>query len=174
MHSFPIRPATFNDAYGIAQVQYFGWQETYRGIISKSYLNNMSIAKGVELWRKIISADVPRKFIDVMVDEKGYVVGFISGGTNRTPAFKTEGEINALYLLKEHHGKGLGKKLFLHGVVQLKNLHYKSFCVFVLKENPTVQFYRKFNPDMEDSEMIKIGEEEYDDLGLGWSDISVL
>lgn len=171
MNHFAIRPATFDDAYGIAQVRYFGWQETYRGIIQKSYLDSMSIKSGWGRWKENLSTEVPGRFVDIMTDEEGSIIAFVSGGKNRSSHFKVEGEINALYLLKQHHGKGLGRKLLVHAVGQLKNLNYKSFCLFVLKENPAAAFYRKFNPDLEECQVIKIGKAEYDDIGLGWSDI---
>ena len=169
MNQFKIRAATLDDAPVIAYVQYHGWQQTYRGIISDSYLAEMSLEKGVERWNRNLQS--PLGFISVITD-KEKVIGFIGGGKNRSATLKCEGEIYALYLLKEYHGKQLGTKFFVYGIEQLKISGYQSFCVFVLKDNPTINYYKKFYPDLEICERIKIGETEYDEVGLGWSDIN--
>ena len=169
MNDFKIRPATIDDAFGIATVQYNGWQETYRGIIHDSYLDAMSVEKGFERWKKNLQS--PKGFIDVMTNREDEVIAFTSGGKNRTTEFNCDAEIFSLYLLKKYQGLGLGKQLLIHGVTRLNKSAFKSFCVFVLAKNPTVQFYKKFNPDLEKRIKTKIAETEYDEMVLGWSDI---
>ena len=109
-----------------------------------------------------------------MVNAQSEIIGFVSGGKNRFGELKVTGEIYALYLLTEYHGKDFGKQLFLHAVERLHKLGHKSFCVFVLTENPSIGFYRKFKPDIEILIKDKIGGEEYDETGLGWTDIKTV
>jgi len=170
MPDFKIRSATLEDAAGIAYVQYHGWQETYRGIISDSYLDEMSLEKGTARWNNNLQS--PLGFNDVLLNEAKEIIGFVSCGKSRPNKLNCEGEIYALYVLKKYHGLGLGKQLFAHAVSRLRESGLQSFCVFVLPENPSVHFYKKFNPDMQEYEPVKIGGKKYEDLGLGWRDIN--
>lgn len=170
MYDFKIRPATIEDAAGIAYVQYHGWQETYRGIISDSYLDAMNLEERIERWKKNLQS--PLGFNDVLLNGDKEIIGYVSCGKSRPNKLKCEGEIYALYLVKKYHGLGLGKQLFEHAVKRLRESDLQSICVFVLPQNPAVQFYKKFNPDMQEYELVKIGSEEHQDLGLGWSDIN--
>ncbi len=157
----------------IASVKYHSWQETYRGIVSDAYLDTMSLAAGEERWKFILSHPSTHKFNAVVTNEAEEVVGFVSGGKARDNETKTEGEIYALYLLKKYHQLGLGKKLFLYGVDELRKLGLQSFSVFVLTKNPTLDFYRKFKPDFEINEMVELGDEDYDEIGLAWNAMNI-
>jgi len=170
MPDFEIRSATLEDATGIAFVQYHGWQETYKGIISDSYLDAMNLEERTARWNKNLQS--PLGFNDVLLNEDKEIIGYVSCGKNRPNKLNCEGEIYALYLLKKYHGLGLGKQLFEHAVNHLQKSGFQSFCVFVLPQNPSVHFYKKFNPDMQEYEPVKIGDKEYEDMGLGWSDIN--
>jgi ribosomal protein S18 acetylase RimI-like enzyme len=172
--SFVIRPANVHDAESIASVQFQGWQNTYRGIIADDYLDSMSLDEKYSMWKHILSGSMNRKFVDVLVNEADKVLGFISGGANRHAGVSAEGEILALYLMKDLQGKQLGKKLFTYGVNHLRQLGYNSFCLFVLSANPSLSFYRKFKPDSEQEVRVAIGGSDYPETALIWQDISRL
>lgn len=174
MDGFSIRKAIESDAAGVAKVKYWGWQHTYKGIISDAYLQSMNLEELENTWTKILSPKNVATKTNVLVNSANEVVGFVSHGKSRSEQIKVDGEIFALYLLKEYHGKGLGAQLFLHAAGELKKEGSKSLCLFVLTENPTINFYRKFNPDMEAQEMIEIDGEQYSDTVLGWSNINAL
>lgn len=173
MQNFNIRAATIDDAIAIALLRYQSWQETYRGIVSDEYLDAMTLAEGEERWKFILSHPSTHKFNVVITNEKEEVVGFVSGGKARDNETKTEGEIYALYLIKKYHQLGLGKKLFRHGVDELRKLGFQSFSVFVLTQNPTLNFYRKFKPDFEINEVVELGDEDYDEIGLAWNTTNI-
>jgi ribosomal protein S18 acetylase RimI-like enzyme len=166
MNSFSIRRATVEDALAVAAVKYHGWQNTYRGIISDAYLDAMDLDELGATWIKILSPENKRNSTDVMVNDTGAVTGFVSYSKHGNEKLNVEGEIMALYLLKEYHGKGLGAQLFLQGINQLKVWEVNSFSLFVLAQNPALNFYRKFKPVQEFMEKIKLGGEEYEEVGL--------
>jgi ribosomal protein S18 acetylase RimI-like enzyme len=170
MENYHLRPATLSDAEGIALARHQSWQETYTGIIHSAYLAAMSEEEGIARWKNILSQPGADRFTAVLIcDDK--IAGFVSGGRSRSDSFNVDGEIYALYLLKEYHGRGLGAKLFINGVEELKRIGYKSFCLYVLTQNPAVGFYKKFKPALEDEDVVEIGEETYSDTGLAWMDI---
>lgn len=169
MPQFSIRPATPDDALAIATVQYHGWQQTYRGIIADSYLDNMTLEKGHKNWQ--YNLQNPKGTINVMEDPQGRVIAFSGAGRCRTKEFDCDAELYALYLLKEYQGQGLGRKMFMYEVQNLIKSGYKSFFVYVLAANPSVGFYRSFKPDNERLLLTKIADNEYDELCLGWSNM---
>ncbi len=61
----------------------------------------------------------------------------------------------------------------MHGVNELRKLGFQSFSVFVLTKNPTLDFYRKFKPDFEINEVVEIGDEDYDEIGLAWNMMNI-
>ena len=170
MESYVIRPAVLADAEGIALARHQSWLETYTGIIHPAYLAAMSEEEAIARWKNILSQPGTDRFTAVLVcNDK--IAGFASGGRSRSDSFNVDGEIYALYLLKEYHGRGWGAKLFTYAVEELKRIGYQSFCLYVLTENPPVGFYKKFKPDMEDDDVVEIGEEDYSDTGLAWTDM---
>ena len=172
MPQFHIRAAVIEDALAIASVQYFGWQQTYLGIINQAYLDSLSIEKGFEFTKRLLASAQPVTLI--MVNAEDVVIGYISGGQSRAEELPCDGEIYALYVLKQYHGLGLGKQLLIDAVTQLLKRGYKSVCVFVLKDNPAIGFYKKFKPNLEITVKVTIGNEEYEELGLGWNDANSL
>src|ERR1700741_3179305 len=165
MPQVSFRNATLEDASGIAFVQYRGWHDTYKGIVSDETLAAYTHEGQTEQWKKFIPRY--RGFIMVMCNEADEIIGYISGGRNRTDELNCEGEIYAFYLLKEYHGLGVGAKLFLKGGEALREMGYKSFCLWVLKGNPTVKFYHKFKPDLELCVKKDIEGDQLYELGLG-------
>lgn len=163
--------ATIDDAEGIAFVNYTSWNETYRGLIDEVYLNSLTLGFYEKKWQRIINTRSAEGFTRVLKTAEGTLIGYCSGGRAREAFHKAEGEIYALYLLKQHQGKGLGAQLFLDGINQLQQFGHSSCSLFVLKDNPTVNFYRKFQPDIIEPAKVKIDQQEYDDLGMVWSDI---
>ena len=166
MNAFPIRRATVDDASGITNVKYRSWQDTYRGIISDSYLDAMSIDQLKTTWQQILSPQNTATVTDLMTNNEGEIIGYICYGKNDDPAFKATSEVYALYLLKSYHGKGLGATLFLKALSQ-----QKSFVVRVLVKNPALSFYRKFKPDQECLSKVEIDGIKYDEMVLVWNQL---
>jgi ribosomal protein S18 acetylase RimI-like enzyme len=171
MENFKIRKAIGEDAAGVAAVKYYGWQDTYKGIINDAYLKSMNVDELQKSWRKILVPENTRSTTDVMVNDAGEIIGFVSYGINFKGTLNADAEILALYVLKKYHGRGIGAKLFLQGIRQLQAAGVRSFYLYVLAQNPALYFYRKFNPDSEHTAQIQIGGNDYEEVGLVWRDI---
>ncbi len=170
---FFIRATQIEDAPGIAFVQQDAWQKTYKGIVADSYLDAMNIEERVERWKSYLKAESVLGFNCVMLNAEHHVIGMVGGGKSRSTEINCEAEIYALYLLKEYQGQGLGKKLFLYAIQRLMEMNFTSCCLYVLTQNPTLHFYKKFMPDKELPLKIEIGGVEYDETLLGWADMSI-
>lgn len=92
------------------------------------------------------------------------MVGILSYGNSRNEKYVDCGEINAIYVLDEYQGYGIGKSLFLTGINELINKGYNNMILNVLKGNKTISFYEHFGGKKVDSRFDKFGNdiiEEY-------------
>ena len=132
----PLRRAVPGDARAIAEVHVRAWRETYAGLVPQAVLDALDVAEREALWRSVI----PRADRRVAVAEAdGRVVGFACAGPGREAHAGHPGEVMALYVLRAHHGKGLGRALFEDALAWLGTPAY----LWVLRENPTRGFYAR-------------------------------
>jgi len=168
-HLFSIADACPDCTHGLAMVNFTAWQETYRNIIHDSFINSLNLETYVERWERILAGNAKSRFVLVAKSTDGEIAGYCMGGRVQQPFKQFEGEIYALYLLKKYHGKGVGGRLFREAMLRLQQMNFNSACLFVLRNNPTIDFYRHFKPDFETTTTVQIDGKEYDDVALGWS-----
>lgn len=134
-----IREAKIEDALDIAKVQVDTWQTTYQGLLPSEYLESLSYAEKAVQWESLIEDE--KTLVIVGEVESGEIIGFAAGGPERSgnPIYK--GEIYAVYILKKHQQKGIGALLVTHLVRDLRESGLFSMLVWVLKGNPSNQFY---------------------------------
>lgn len=138
---FLIRAAQIQDASGIARVHVDSWLETYKGIVPDSYLSTLSKAKKQEMWERIVSSNKAKQYTFV-AEVNGQIVGFVNGGEAREKNHGYDGELCAIYLLKSHQGKKIGKTMFQRLLESLKKDSMKTMYLWVLRDIPTVSFYQ--------------------------------
>ena len=123
------------DFSAISQVYYQTWQDAYRNLIPKSFLEKLDPQK---TWHPETRAD--HTFIAVSDDQK--IVGVISYGPSRKSTYKNFGEIYSLYVLPDWQGLGIGQQLFEKALAQLK-MDFENIYLLVLKNNiPAQKFYQ--------------------------------
>ena len=138
-----IRQAQIKDADGIAKVHVDVWRSAYSGIIPKDFLDALSYEKRANE-RKLFSEKAnPDYCTFVFTNNEDEVIGFSMGGPKRIGSEEYDGELYAIYLYDEFHGKGIGKSLFLAVKTWLKEKDHKKMMLWVLKDNPTRSFYEK-------------------------------
>jgi hypothetical protein len=74
-----IRPATSADAAAIARVHVLSWQTGYRGLVSDSLLDSLSIERPTTFWAGVLSQPLPHQQTFAAVFS-GEVRGFVTGG----------------------------------------------------------------------------------------------
>jgi len=166
-----IRLASLNDVEGIAKVHLESWNTTYKNIISDSYLSNLTLEGRIRNWTWVFNNSNNGDVIIVIEDENNQIVGFLSGGKSRETNLEYDAELYAIYLLEDAQSKGYGKLLVNRFIEELKLTNYHSMMLWVLKENPAVNFYKKPGGKYITEKEIQIGEDRLIEIALGWKDI---
>jgi L-amino acid N-acyltransferase YncA len=168
-----IRLARQGDESAIAAVHVESWKTTYQGLVEESYLASLSVERREAMWKGAIERGYDNSCLYV-AEAAGEIVGFASGGAERTKKFGADAEMYAIYLLKEHQGKGIGKRLVESVASFLSQKDYQSMLVWVLTANPSRYFYISLNPEEAGTEQILIGEKNYEEIAYVWKDIDEL
>lgn len=166
-----IRAATHNDIPAIAKVNVDTWRTTYRGIVPDEHLANLSYEHRANGWDKIFNhASENGYFTYVAENESGEIIGFASGGEERTgdPVYK--GDLKAIYILQNQQGKGIGRCLVQTFAKKLHLLGINTMLVWVLVDNPACQFYAALGGKLVHEKEIEIGGKPLIAVAYGWMD----
>lgn len=166
-----IRKAELIDAGGIAKVHVDSWRTTYGNILSEWYLSQLSVEGRKNNWEWTFKNLNKEEVIYVGLDDEESIVGFACGGQSRDKDFEYDGELYAIYLLREYQGQGYGKKLFKAVVDSLQNNGYESMMVWVLQGNPAISFYTAMGGKLIGQKEITIGADKHIELAYGWRNI---
>ena len=142
MLKIKIRTANIGDAKGIASVHVRTWQCAYKGQITDSYLDSLSIEKKTKSWKK--SFENPKKGVFpyvAVIDEN--VIGWCTTGVSRDKDLADEvGELYGIYVDPDYIGKGAGSLLMNKSLNKLKKEGYKKATLWVLDTNTkTIEWY---------------------------------
>lgn len=163
-----IRKAILSDVKGIAKVHVDCWKTTYNNIVSDGYLNNLTYETKEQLWRNII----PKGGVYVAENKEGEIVGFSSGGLERSGNYLAfQGELYAIYILKEYQGKGIGKRLVKPIIDEIIEMGINAMLVLVLKDNTSYLFYEAIGGKKIDTVEVEIAGQKLSELVYGLEDI---
>ncbi|MDW0115980.1 GNAT family N-acetyltransferase [Sporosarcina thermotolerans] len=162
-----MREAILEDVEAIARVHVDSWRSTYKGIVPDSYLQQLSYEQRAENWRRGIGHNT----IFVAESERGEIVGFATGGKERTGNYGVDGELYAIYLIEEAQGGGIGKTLTMEIANKLNKQGLSSMLVWVLELNPSKKFYEALGGKPLAETMIEIGGEQFKEIAYYWEDI---
>jgi uncharacterized protein (DUF952 family)/ribosomal protein S18 acetylase RimI-like enzyme len=168
-----IRKPTPADASGIARVHVETWRSTYQGIVPDDYLAGLSLAAREEFWDKLLRMQAPLEHVFVAEDDAGRIVGMISGGRNRSE-LPYDGEVKAIYVLKECQGQAIGRRLFQASLDRLAQDGLRSFMLWVLEHNPACGFYIHLGGKLVGEADEIIGGKKLKELAFAWDDLQPL
>jgi ribosomal protein S18 acetylase RimI-like enzyme len=142
-----IRPACSADAPHLARMHVQSWQESYPGLVPAAMLSSLSVATRTAAWARILGE--PESATVVFVAENaGSIVGFGSCGRQRTEALQTtgyDGEISAIYVLREFQRRALGARLLCAMASSMHTRGMKAASLWVLRDNaPARRFYERY------------------------------
>ena len=169
-----IRPATVNDARHIAQVHVASWKTTYRAIFPASVLEALSVEKRETFWKGMLSETRAERITLVACGPTEEVIGFASGGAERTGNLPCDGELYAIYLLEAIQGRGLGTLMVRRLARELQSRGFSSMAVWVLGLNPYRKFYEALGGSVIGEKTIERGGESFVEIAYGWQDLDRL
>ena len=94
-----IRQATLNDAAAIAGVHVDSWRTTSAHILPHAFLAGLSYERQTSSWASALSDPEEKQFIFVADHPAEGIVGFASGGPERSGMPGDSGELRAIYLI---------------------------------------------------------------------------
>jgi len=169
-----IREATMADVTAIARVHVESWRTTYKGLLPDDYLANLTYEQREPLWREILSKPVDNNLVYVAEENAGNIVGFASGGPERSGDPVYTGEVYAIYLLERWQGQGIGRQLTITLVRQLIQRGLTSLLIWVLADNPSRRFYAALGGQQVRERLQMTGGIEVMDVAYGWLDARTL
>jgi L-amino acid N-acyltransferase YncA len=169
-----IRAARATDASAIAKVHVDSWRTTYAGIVPDDYLTNLSYEQRGQYWRDVLAAVDRPAYVYVAQEIAGQIIGFASGGPERSGDAVYKGELYAIYLLDRYQRQGMGRKLTVAVVKRLLQHGLWSMLVWVLAVNPSRAFYEALGGQQVYEKEITIGGALLVEVAYGWRDIHVI
>ncbi|GAE36213.1 GNAT family N-acetyltransferase [Halalkalibacter akibai] len=166
--SLKIRKAVIADAKGIGKVHVDSWKTTYENIVPAEFLSNLTYESREKVWIN----EIPKGGVYVAENSVGEIVGFSSGGKERSGKYKGfDGELYAIYILKKYQGKGIGKALVQPIINEITGMGLNSMLVLVLKDNSSRLFYEALGGKKLDEVEIKIAGKRLSEYVYGWRDV---
>jgi ribosomal protein S18 acetylase RimI-like enzyme len=169
-----MREATMADVAAIARVHVESWRTTYKGLLPDGYLANLTYERREPLWREILSKPDGQQLVYVAEDTAQTIVGFASGGPERSGDPVYTGEVYAIYLLEGWQGQGIGRQLTVTLVRRLIQRGLTSLLIWVMADNPSRRFYEALGGQPVRDRRQMTGGVEVTDVAYGWLDARVL
>ena len=170
-----IRHAVPADAAGIARVHVDSWRTTYAGIVPGDYLASLSYSAREQVWENVLKAHKHDNCIIVAVTLDGAIVGFAHAGPEREGETGYDAELYAIYLLQEHQGGGVGRRLTVAAGRAVLNAGMTSMMLWVLEDNYSARrFYEALGGARFDRKRLQIGGAEFVEIAYGWRNIRSL
>jgi GNAT superfamily N-acetyltransferase len=162
-----VRQAVPGDALAIARVQILTWQHTYRDILPDTFLDALDVERSAESWRAVIS---DRRRITHLV-EAPRLLGFCTAGPSRGEPDVYRGEVEAIYVHPDEHGRGYGTALVRAAMGWLAARKLTPVVVWALEANtPAHRFYESLGARRLDTRLLRIADALYPEVGFGWPD----
>lgn len=143
--SIVVRPATADDAVGIANVHVAGWRFAYRDILPRPFLDALSVDARSHQWRQGIEHAAPRSRTIVATLED-WVIGFCHCGASRDrDAPNSRGEVFAIYVEPACLRRGVGRQLMDAALKALARERFLNATLWVVDSNEIGRrFYERY------------------------------
>lgn len=165
-----VRRALPNDAPHIARVHAEGWRTSYTGMIPESAFAGRGYGDRLRQWCARLSSQSLDEHVFVAVAGDG-VAGFVYGGPTGWPELPYDGELYAIYVLPEYHGKRIGSTLFRVLARTLGALGYASMILWVVAANPSCRFYERMGGIVVARHEEQLGDAAVPELAYGFRSI---
>jgi ribosomal protein S18 acetylase RimI-like enzyme len=172
-----IRIATPDDAAALGQMHVASWHETYTGLLPDKMLASLSVEARSTAWAKIMQEPASSTVVH-LAEHEDTIIGFGACGAQRTQSLKVkgyDGEIGAIYVLREFQKRKIGTRLLRAVSSNLQRRGFNAVALWVLRDNVRARrFYEHFGgkviaerEDVRDGAILM-------ELAYGWPDLKEL
>jgi GNAT superfamily N-acetyltransferase len=165
---FAIREANLADAAAIAHVHVASWKTTYSGVVPDAYIDSLNQVERTQTWEEWFRTAPMSVFV---AEDAAGIFGFANGGAIRGQVGEPgeyDAELYAIYLLQASQRRGAGRALTQALASSLARKGFRSMVVWVLEQNPAVQFYQCLGAVPVARQNIQIGGLDLAEIALGW------
>lgn len=174
-----IRIATPDDAQALGAMHVASWRETYLGLLPDKIIASLSVEARAAAWAKIMRDSATEYHTVIyLAEHHGTIIGFGSCGAQRTESLEAngyDGEVSAIYVLREFHKRGVGTRLLHAMSSDLQGRGFNAAALWVLRDNLGARrFYERYagkmiaeKQDVRDGAILV-------ELAYGWRDLKEL
>lgn len=161
-----IRRAIPADAATLGHIHVATWRTTYTGLMPQHILDGLSEETSTARWTARLAEGLTSALV---AEVDGRVVGFVHGAAERTGDYPPhDAEIYSLYVLKEFHGRGLGRQLVAAMARELAP-RFNGLLIWVLKGNPAQGFYAALGGTLIAEKSFELQGATLEERGYGWT-----
>lgn len=165
-----IRIANQNDIKLISKLYIDNWQKTYKGLLSKEYLDSLTIDYAIEKWSNYISCKNQIIFV-AYEDEKflGFTASKIDDEENNC------WYLDSLHVTETSRGKGVGTKLIKTVGKHALDNRYKNMSICIVRGNDNAkELYEKLGANHYKDFVDDFGGTKSNSTKLIWNNLNAL
>jgi ribosomal protein S18 acetylase RimI-like enzyme len=163
--SFVIREPSAGDIPALARLHVTTWNATYPGVRSPP-----TVELRERQWREAFASTDRGWFCFAAARADGELVGFAQGNQYTEPEPPGyDGQLNKIYLLREYHRMGLGRRLMGHVARRFLGQGIRSMLLFADAANPACRFYEALG-----GEKLREPDGTPSEGNYGWKDLRTL
>ena len=166
MRDIKIREATVSDIEEVAKLHVDSWNETYAGIISPKYLENMKNNLDKRIERMKNEFGLRQMIVAVLNNE---IIGFSEFVLSNefSKDLEIDCELCGLYIKNGYKNLGLGSEIFEYVTTVFKENSKKKMGLWCVKENiPAISFYQKKDGIFTKEKIFTIENQEYREVAF--------
>lgn len=168
------REATPNDVQQIAFLHAESWRNSYRGMLSDTFLARDVVDNRLAVWRKRLNAPIEGQFV-LIAEENQTLSGFVCAFGN----YDHEGYtlLDNLHIRQEQQRRGLGKELMYRTGMWIQK-HYPNSALYLwvfASNTPAIRFYERLGAQLAGEKMEdQFGDKPVRALRYVWEDVEEL
>ncbi len=157
-----IRLNKLEDQEQMAHIKVDGWRNAYDNIVSSKYLKALNYEEQTK--RYIASFEEYKDSVLVAVKDDE-VLGYSCFDIKENE--KYDSELVSLYIKPTHLNKGIGSSLFKETAKLLYEKNCHNMIIWCFKDNePAKKFYKDNLGVIVEEKIVRIGDEEYEEVGF--------